>query len=148
MGELAASDHIIQGEYRISNRPDSVLTTLLGSCVAACIWDPALKIGGMYGVLFEEGNPASFQVAMVGFVRDVVTQLRRGLDGFWIAHPDFVRLAIALVHAWRRRERDPADTALETIVKGLVPDPFEQAPLLDRRTRLQAGLKREQRIRA
>jgi chemotaxis protein CheD len=47
MGELAASDHIIQGEYRISNRPDSVLTTLLGSCVAACLWDPALKIGGM-----------------------------------------------------------------------------------------------------
>ena len=91
----------------------------------------ALKIGGMYGVLFEEGNPASFQVAMVGFVRDVVTQLRRGLDGFWIAHPDFVRLAIALVQAWRRRERDPADTALETLVKGLVPDPVEQAPLLD-----------------
>jgi chemotaxis protein CheD len=47
MGVQAASDHIIQGEYRISNRPDSVLTTLLGSCVAACIWDPVLQIGGM-----------------------------------------------------------------------------------------------------
>jgi malate synthase len=91
----------------------------------------AMKIGGMYGILFEEGNPASFEVAMVGFVRDVVTQLRRGLDGFWIAHPDFVRLAIALVQAWRRRERDPADEALTTLVKGLVPDSVEQAPLLD-----------------
>jgi malate synthase len=90
----------------------------------------ALKIGGMYGVLFDEDDPRSFQVSMVGFVRDVVTQLRRGLDGFWIAHPDFVRLAIALVEAWRRRERDPGDESLEQLVRRLVPDPVEQEPLL------------------
>ena len=60
MGELAASDHIIQGEYRISNRPDSVLTTLLGSCVAACIWDPALKIGGMNHFLLPGEDDAQF----------------------------------------------------------------------------------------
>lgn len=90
----------------------------------------ALKLGGMYGVLPDESDPRSFQVSMVGFVRDVVTQLKRGLDGFWIAHPDFVRLAIALVEAWRRRERDPADHALVTLISGLVPDPVELAPLL------------------
>jgi malate synthase len=90
----------------------------------------ALKLGGMYGVLFDDAEPASFAVSMVGFVKDVTTQLRRGLDGFWIAHPDFVRIAIALVHAWRRQERDPKDTAYLDLVKGLVPDPAEQEPLL------------------
>lgn len=50
----------------------------------------ALRIGGMYGVLYEDGNPRSFALSMVGYIRDVVTQLRRGLDGFWVAHPAFV----------------------------------------------------------
>lgn len=90
----------------------------------------AIKLGGMYGVLFEEDDPRSFEVSMVGFVRDVVTQLRRGLDGFWIAHPDFVRIGVALVEAWRRRERDLADGSLEAVVRALVPDPVEQGPLL------------------
>jgi malate synthase len=90
----------------------------------------ALKLGGMYGVLFEEDDPRSFAVSMVGFIRDVVTQLKRGLDGFWIAHPDFVRIAIALVEAFRRHQRDPADPSLAALVSALVPDPVEQAPLL------------------
>lgn len=90
----------------------------------------AITIGGMYGVLFEEGDPASFAVSMVGFVRDVTTQLKRGLQGFWVAHPDFVRIGLALVHAWRRRERDPEDPALDELIAALVPDEVERAPLL------------------
>lgn len=90
----------------------------------------ALKLGGMYGVLFEDDDPASFAVSMVGFVKDVVTQLRRGLDGFWIAHPDFVRIGIALVEAWRRREKAPEDGTLDALVRALVTDPAELAPLL------------------
>jgi malate synthase len=90
----------------------------------------ALKLGGMYGVLFEEGDPASFEVSMVGYVRDVVTQLRRGLDGFWVAHPDFVRIGIAIVEAWRRHAKNPADPSLETLVRALVPAAHEQEPLL------------------
>ena len=90
----------------------------------------ALKLGGMYGVLFQEDDPASFVVSMVGYVRDVVTQLRRGLDGFWVAHPDFVRIGIALVTAWRRQAGDPVDDALDRLVRILVPDPVEQAVLL------------------
>jgi len=89
----------------------------------------ALKLGGMYGVLPDDSVPGSFEVSMVGFIRDVVTQLRRGLDGFWIAHPDFVRLAIALVEAWRRHERDPQDPSLQALVAALVPDPVELKPL-------------------
>lgn len=39
--------HIIQGEYKIANDPDVVLSTILGSCVAACLRDPTAGVGGM-----------------------------------------------------------------------------------------------------
>lgn len=39
--------HIIQGEYKVINDPDVVLTTILGSCVAACLRDPVAGVGGM-----------------------------------------------------------------------------------------------------
>jgi len=91
----------------------------------------AISIGGMYGTLYEDGNPASFEVSMVGYIKDVVTQMKRGLDGFWVAHPNFVRLGLALVEAWRRQERDPADSSLRELICALVPEPLEQAPLLD-----------------
>jgi len=90
----------------------------------------ALKLGGMYGVLPDEGDEASFSVAMQGFIKDVVTQMKRGLDGFWVAHPDFVRTGLALVAAWRRREKDPSDDALHRLVKALVEDPRDHGPLL------------------
>ena len=90
----------------------------------------AIKIGGMYGVLYEDGNPASFEVSMVGYIRDVVTQLKRGLDGFWVAHPSFVRIGIALTEAWRRSQQDASDESLKTLVRALVPNPVELEPLL------------------
>jgi chemotaxis protein CheD len=39
--------HIIQGEFKVENDPDIVLTTILGSCVAACLRDPVAGVGGM-----------------------------------------------------------------------------------------------------
>lgn len=39
--------HIVQGEHHVSDNPEVVLTTILGSCVAACIRDPAAGVGGM-----------------------------------------------------------------------------------------------------
>ena len=39
--------HVIQGEFHVAEGEDVVLTTILGSCVAACIRDPVLGIGGM-----------------------------------------------------------------------------------------------------
>ena len=39
--------HIIQGEYKVINDPNVVLTTILGSCVAACMRDPVAGVGGM-----------------------------------------------------------------------------------------------------
>lgn len=39
--------HIIQGDCYVVDDADTVLTTVLGSCVAACMRDPVLGIGGM-----------------------------------------------------------------------------------------------------
>ena len=41
------TSYIVQGEYRVSRDPSEVLSTVLGSCVAVCLWDPAAKVGGM-----------------------------------------------------------------------------------------------------
>ncbi|UJW76065.1 chemoreceptor glutamine deamidase CheD [Rhizobium sp. SL42] len=39
--------HIIQGEWKVIDDPNVVLSTILGSCVAACIRDPNAGVGGM-----------------------------------------------------------------------------------------------------
>jgi chemotaxis protein CheD len=38
---------ITQGETFVTTQPDELLTTVLGSCVAACIRDPLARVGGM-----------------------------------------------------------------------------------------------------
>lgn len=39
--------HVVQGEHYVDNDPETVLTTILGSCIAACLWDSESRIGGM-----------------------------------------------------------------------------------------------------
>ncbi|CZT34176.1 chemoreceptor glutamine deamidase CheD [Rhizobium sp. 9140] len=39
--------HVIQGEYKVVTDPDVVLSTILGSCVAACMRDPVAGVGGI-----------------------------------------------------------------------------------------------------
>lgn len=52
---------VIQGEYRVSADPEVVLTTILGSCIAACLRDPVAGIGGMNHFLLpgSSDNPAN-----------------------------------------------------------------------------------------
>ncbi len=38
---------ILPGEFYVTADPEEVLVTVLGSCVSACIRDPAMQIGGM-----------------------------------------------------------------------------------------------------
>jgi chemotaxis protein CheD len=45
---------IVQGENAVVADPDVVVTTLLGSCVAACLYDPVAKVGGMNHFLLGE----------------------------------------------------------------------------------------------
>ena len=39
--------HVIQGEFAVSDDPGVMLSTILGSCVAACMHDPEAGVGGM-----------------------------------------------------------------------------------------------------
>jgi chemotaxis protein CheD len=39
--------YVVQGEYRVSADPGVVFSTILGSCVGACIRDPVAGVGGM-----------------------------------------------------------------------------------------------------
>jgi len=39
--------NLVQGEFRVSDDPHVVFTTILGSCVGACIRDPVRGLGGM-----------------------------------------------------------------------------------------------------
>lgn len=39
--------HVIQGEFHVCGGDDVVMTTILGSCVAACMRDPTARVGGM-----------------------------------------------------------------------------------------------------
>ena len=50
--------HIIQGEYKVLSDPNAVLSTILGSCVAACLRDPIAGVGGMNHFLLP-GNASS-----------------------------------------------------------------------------------------
>ncbi|MDB5433368.1 MAG: chemotaxis protein CheD [Caulobacter sp.] len=46
--------HVIQGEHAVSRDPEVAMTTILGSCVAACIYDAELGVGGMNHFLLAE----------------------------------------------------------------------------------------------
>jgi chemotaxis protein CheD len=39
--------NVVQGEFQVTADPMVVFTTLLGSCVAACLRDPVTGVGGM-----------------------------------------------------------------------------------------------------
>jgi chemotaxis protein CheD len=39
--------HVVQGQQHVESDPNAMLTTILGSCIAACLWDPVRGIGGM-----------------------------------------------------------------------------------------------------
>ena len=81
-----------------------------------------IKIGGMYGTLpmSNDIESASFQVTMVGYIRDVITQMKRNLSGFWVAHPDFVRIGIAMVCAWEKYQNGNKKVLFD-LIEALVP---------------------------
>ena len=50
--------YIAQGEHAVSGEADILITTILGSCVAVCLWDPKAGIGGMNHILLPEAEAA------------------------------------------------------------------------------------------
>jgi chemotaxis protein CheD len=51
--------HVIQGEQYVTEDPDVMLTTVLGSCVAACMRDPEAGIGGMNHFLLPDSDSSA-----------------------------------------------------------------------------------------
>jgi len=47
------SARILPGEYFVT-RSDEIITTVLGSCISACVRDPVLRIGGMNHFMLPE----------------------------------------------------------------------------------------------
>jgi chemotaxis protein CheD len=54
---------IVQGEYRVIAEPGVIISTLLGSCVAACLQDPVARVGGMNHFLLGEPSAESMVAA-------------------------------------------------------------------------------------
>ncbi|WP_395540350.1 chemotaxis protein CheD [Neotabrizicola sp. sgz301269] len=50
---------VVQGEFRITRNPEEMLSTVLGSCVAACLWDQGAAIGGMNHFLLAQSQPGA-----------------------------------------------------------------------------------------
>ena len=47
---------VIRGDFKVSSDPGLVLSTVLGSCVSVCMFDPNARIGGMNHYLLAEGT--------------------------------------------------------------------------------------------
>lgn len=46
---------VLPGEYFVSNE-DLIIMTVLGSCIAACIWDGKVRAGGMNHFMLPDGD--------------------------------------------------------------------------------------------
>ena len=58
--------HIVQGEQYVDDNPNTVLTTILGSCISACIWDKTIGLGGMNHFLLPGTDAGSQQRMLEG----------------------------------------------------------------------------------
>lgn len=63
---LETKIHVGQGEFEVAATPDAVLTTILGSCVAACIWDPQARLGGMNHIVLPHTPEGDLRHASAG----------------------------------------------------------------------------------
>jgi len=118
------------GNYRIPVKadPDIVIKYIKASheLLANVVGERGgIKIGGMYGILPIDNNlfSDSFQITIRGFFRDVLTQMKRDLSGYWVAHPDFIRIGIAIVQAWRVYQ-DGDESKLKGIINGLLNEKY------------------------
>ncbi len=68
---------VLQGETAISSDPNVVMTTILGSCISACIWDPVAGIGGMNHFLLPTGDGSNS--TSLGFGINTMELLLNGL---------------------------------------------------------------------
>ena len=70
---------VLPGEYFVSDE-DLLITTTLGSCIAACLWDRERRIGGMNHFMLpdSQGPGDSPRDTERGGLRDVQRDVQRG----------------------------------------------------------------------
>jgi chemotaxis protein CheD len=56
---------LLPGEFFVSG-DDIVLSTVLGSCVSACVWDRTAKVGGMNHFMLPEGGKDTDPLGLAG----------------------------------------------------------------------------------
>ncbi|WBU57841.1 chemotaxis protein CheD [Paracoccus sediminicola] len=59
--------HVIQGQFEVSrDDPSCCLTTVLGSCISVCMFDPLARAGGMNHFLLASGQAGGAASASYG----------------------------------------------------------------------------------
>ncbi|GLT00392.1 putative chemoreceptor glutamine deamidase CheD [Sphingobium jiangsuense] len=54
---------VMQGQVYVGTGEPEMLTTVLGSCIACCLYDPVAQVGGMNHFLLAEPSPGSGTIA-------------------------------------------------------------------------------------
>lgn len=81
--ETSKTVHVVQGEFHVSSDPNTMITTVLGSCIATCLVDSRAQLGGMNHILLPGGgekqnNSTSYAVnAMELLINGLI---RKGAD--------------------------------------------------------------------
>jgi len=71
----AKSKLITQGDHAVSDEPDLIISTLLGSCVACCLWDEDAQAGGMNHLLLageRVGSGSGYDMAGVADMEQLI----------------------------------------------------------------------------
>lgn len=58
-----SSLYITQGEIAVGRDHDMVISTILGSCISICLWDPVAEVGGMNHLLLPDAQSGSAQTS-------------------------------------------------------------------------------------
>lgn len=66
MSTKLRTTNIAQGEYAVSENPDEIISTLLGSCVGVCLHDPSTGTGGMNHILLPDNVGHASNSASIG----------------------------------------------------------------------------------
>ena len=68
---------VLPGQHYVTDRPDEMLVTVLGSCVAACIRDPVAAVGGMNHFMLPESVSGDWggEAASLRFGNHAMAQL-------------------------------------------------------------------------
>lgn len=62
---------VLPGEYYVTNE-NMMICTVLGSCIAACLWDRNLNVGGMNHFMLPEGDSADTSGRYGSFAMEVL----------------------------------------------------------------------------